>query len=71
MAMNTLDQNANDVAEPVFAVVPDSATNSFDGTSGMIADALLHDERVIAVRDKFMNARDEKCRTRTVACPAA
>ena len=51
--MNTLDQNANDVAEPV-------ARNSFDGTSGMIADALLHDERVIAVRDKFMNASDEE-----------
>ena len=69
--MNTLDQIANDVAEPVFAVVPDSARNSFDGTSGMIADALLHDERVIAVGEKFTNGSDEKCRTRTVACPAA
>ena len=71
VAMNTRDQNANDVAEPVFAVVLDTARNSFDGTSGMIGDALLHDERFIAVGDKFTNASDEKCRTRTVACPAA
>ena len=26
----------------------------------MIADALLHDERVVAVRGKFMNASDEE-----------
>ena len=70
--MNTLDQNANDVAEPVFAVVPpNSAKNSFDGTSGMIADALLHDERVIAVRVSSRTRAIRKCRTRTVACPTA
>ena len=55
VAMNTLDQNANAVEEPVFAVVL-----SFGGASGMIAEALLHDERVIAVRDEFLNASDEE-----------
>ena len=60
MTMNTPVQNADDVAELVFAVVPNSARNSFDGTSGTITDALLLDERVIAVRNKFMNASDEE-----------
>ena len=56
MTMNTPIQNADDV----FAVVLNSAKNSFDSTSGMIADAPSHDERVIGVEDKFMNASDEE-----------
>ena len=51
MTMNTPVQNADDVPELVFAVVPNSARYSFDGTSGTITDALLHDERVIAARN--------------------
>ena len=50
MTLNTPVQNADDVAELVFAVVLNSARNSFNGTSGMIADVPLHDERVLAVR---------------------
>ena len=60
MTMNTAVQNADDVAELVFAVVLNSTRNSFDGTRGMIADAPLHDERVLAMQDKFMNATDEE-----------
>ena len=37
-----------------------SATNSFDGTSGIITDALSHDERVIAPRDEFTDVNDEE-----------
>ena len=58
--MSALDQNVDAVEELVFAVVLNSARNSFDGTSGMIADAPSHDERVLAVQDKFMNASDEE-----------
>ena len=32
--MNTPGQNANDVAEPVFAMMLISAKNNFDGSSG-------------------------------------
>ena len=60
MTMNNLDQNADEVAEFVFAVVLSSVRNSFNGTGGIITDAPSHDERVIAARDKFMNACDEK-----------
>ena len=60
MTMNTPILNTDDVAEFVFAVVLNSARNSFDGTSGIITDAPSHDERVIAVQDKFMNASDEE-----------
>ena len=59
-AMNTPVQNADDVAELVFAMVPNSARNSFDGDSGMNTDAPSHDERVIAARDEFMDVNDEE-----------
>ena len=60
MAMNTPVLNANDVAEFVSAVVLSSARNTFDSTGGSITDAPSHDERVVAARDKFMNASDEE-----------
>ena len=70
MTMNTPVQNADDVAKLVFAVVLNSARNSFDGTKGMIADDPLHEERVITVRKKpnlhldtrsCLPARDTTC----------
>ena len=60
MNMNIPAQNADNVAEFVFAMVLNSARNSFDGTSGMITDAPSHDERVIAPRDQFMDVNDEE-----------
>ena len=60
MTMNTPVQNADDVAELVFAMVLNSARNSFDGDSGMNTDDPSQDERVTAARDKFMNASDEE-----------
>ena len=60
MNMNTPVRNADDVAEFVFAVVLNSARNSFDGDSGVTTDAPSHDERVIAVQDKFMSVNDEE-----------
>ena len=54
MSMNTPVQNADDVAELVFAMVLHSTRNSFDDDSGATTDAPSHDERVIAVQDKFI-----------------
>ena len=56
LVMNALDQNANAVEELVFAVALNSARNSFDGRTS----AQTHGERVIAVRDEFMNMSDEE-----------
>ena len=60
MSMNTPVQNADDVAELVFAMVLHSARNSFHDDSGATTDAPSHDERVIAVQDKFMRVNDEE-----------
>ena len=76
MNRNIPAQNADDVAEFVFAMVLNSARNSFDGTSGMITDAPSHDERVIAARYEFMNACDEEvsdedgCQSRSMTIKA-
>ena len=50
----------NAAQELVFAMVLNSARNSFDGDSGVSTDAQSHDERVIAVQDKFMSVNDEE-----------
>ena len=60
MTMNTPVQNADDVAEPVYALTLNSARNSCDGKSGMTADAPLHDECVLAVRDEFIHVNNEE-----------
>ena len=60
MTMNIPVRNADDVADRVSAVVLSSARNSFDGTGGISPDAPLHDERVIAARDEFMDVSDEE-----------
>ena len=71
--MNTPDQNANAVEELVFAMtitsgfkVTDRSTAFIiarkhrDVIKNMITGAALHDKRVIAVRDQFLDVSDEK-----------
>ena len=41
-------------------MVLNSARNSFDGDSGVTTLAPSHNERVIAVQDKFMSVNDEE-----------
>ena len=65
----------NAAKELVFATVL-SARNSFDGDSGVTTHAPSHDERVIAVQDKFMSVYDEEvsdedgCLSRSVTIKA-
>ena len=60
MTMNIPVQNADYVAELVFAMVLNSARNSFDGDSGMTTDAPSHDERVMQCEMSSRTLSDEE-----------
>ena len=63
---NTPDLNANAIQELVFAMWPTRALRPCiarrrrDFIKNTITGAALHDERVIAVRDKYLDVSDEK-----------